>query len=169
MLFLKAEFSNLIILIESTTISKDPSADPSTRFSQRVSRPPHDVISHNEAAVSFKVRRLTHKVLEGHTLPKSNDYFDETLQEEAKQVRSSSVGSMKVDSNAELSFEEPKAQQSPNPDPLTAASSFEEKRRAMTMNQEEENIFQDMLLYKRKPTKLQQIEEVDHESFISVE
>jgi hypothetical protein len=94
-------------------------------------------------------------VLEGHTIPKSNDYFDETLQEEAKQVRSSSVGSMKVDSNAEHSFEEPKAQQSPNPDPLTAASSFEEKRRAMTMNQEGENIFQDMLPYKRKPTKLQ--------------
>jgi hypothetical protein len=74
-----AEFSNLIILIESTTTSKDLSADPSTRFSQRVSRPPHDVISHNEAADSFRVRRLTHKVVEGHTLPKSNDYFDETL------------------------------------------------------------------------------------------
>lgn len=92
-------------------------------------------------------------MLEGNALPTSNDYFDETLQEEAKQVRSSSVGSMKVD--AELSFEEPKAQQSPNLDPLTAASSFEEKRRAMTMNQEEENIFQDMLPYKREPTKLQ--------------
>jgi hypothetical protein len=39
----------------------------------------------------------------------------------------------------------------------------------MTMNQEEENIFQDMLPYRRKPTKLQKIEEVDHESFISVE
>jgi hypothetical protein len=39
----------------------------------------------------------------------------------------------------------------------------------MTMNQEEENIFLDLLPYKRKPAKLQKIEEVDHESFISVD
>jgi rRNA-processing protein FCF1 len=68
-------------------------------------------MSHNEAAVSFKVRRLAHQMLEGHTtLHKSNDYFDETLQEEAKQVRSSSVGSRNGNCNAELSFEAPKAQ-----------------------------------------------------------
>jgi len=39
----------------------------------------------------------------------------------------------------------------------------------MTMNQEEENIFLDLLPNKRKPTKLPQIEEVDHESFISMD
>jgi len=40
----------------------------------------------------------------------------------------------------------------------------------MTMNQEEENIFIDILPFKRKPImKLPQIEEVDHESFISMD
>ena len=121
----------------------------------------------NEPATSFKVRRLAHQICDGRALPKSNDYFDETLKEEAKHIRSSSVGSRQQDVNPE---EQPKAQQSPNPDPLTAASSLDDKRRAMTMNQEEENIFLDLLPFKRKPImKLPQIEEVDHESFISMD
>ena len=142
-------------------------ADPSSHFSQRLSRLPHDVMTKNEPAPSFKVRRLAHQICDGQALPKSNDYFDETLKEEAKHIRSSSVGSRQQDVNPE---EQPKAQQSPNPDPLTAASSLDDKRRAMTMNQEEENIFLDLLPFKRKPIiKLPQIEEVDHESFISMD
>jgi hypothetical protein len=104
-----AEFSKLIILLESTNTSKDPTADLSPRFSQRVSRPLHDGLTHNEAAVTFKVRRHAHQMIENRGLPKTNDYFDETLQEEAKQVRSSSVGSRKGDVVAELNVEGPKA------------------------------------------------------------
>ena len=75
---------------------------------------------------------------------------------------------MKFDGQ-ELNFEEPNIQRSPSPSPMTAASSLDEKRRAMTMNQEEESIFTDLLPFKKRGIKLQKIEEADHESFVSAE
>lgn len=55
-----------------------------------------------------------------------------------------------------------------SPDPLTAASSFEDRRRAQTMNEQDERVFLEGLHFKRQ-TKLHKIEEeaADRESFNS--